>query len=466
MRFATNKILLLLFCTSFYFTNAQNNFTSYSKEEGLSSSTILFTFLDSKGIIWAATNNGINAFTGKNWVSINSIEGNNGNKQYLGKILKVFESSNTDLWISTEKGIFHFNRKYWTHFSDHDNKEFAVKLFFEDIKQNIWVLLEKDRKINDAGELGFSFVEGRMQMYNGYQWYDFPGMIGGSATVITGEPKEYFTSIILASNNDIWVTSLDGLYNYNGRKWTEYNEEHLPSDRCHKVIETSNNKIWVATANGIAKQNGEEWIKYEKTKGIKDNLPYDFFEDGNNRLWTFTRKDHKFKSLCYFENKKWISCFNKDIHIKGQVTELIELNHEIIAFSSKGLSLFRQNSWENFEKLFGLKDDKFKEIIKSKNNSVTFTGQQGLYKLGKNGLETIYSPSSKWRVTSLLEASNGDIWLGTEKLGLFRFQERTSKNYNTNNGLIDHGIISIFEDMRKNIWVITKNGISLFNKNQ
>ena len=464
MRFATNKVLTLFFCLLFIFTTAQNEFTSFSKKDGLSSSTILFTYIDSKGIIWAATNYGINAFTGKNWVAIKSITDNNGKEQALGQILKIFESSNHDLWFSTEKGIFHFNRKYWTYFSDHENKEFTVKLFFEDIEENIWVLLEKDRKINDGRELGFSFVEGRMQMYNGSQWYDFPGLIGGSATVITGEPKEYFTSIIQAQNNDIWVTSLDGLYNFNGNKWTEYNEEHLSSDRCYDVIETSKNEIWVATANGISKQDGDEWIKYEKNKGIKDNIPYNLFEDKENRIWAFTRKDNKFKSLCFFENGKWESCFNKDIRIKGTVSELIEFDDKMLAFSSKGISLFHENKWNNLKDLFELKDGNFSAIITSNDNSIYFTGQQGLYNLKSNGLNKVFSPTEKWKVSSLLQASNGDIWIGTEKKGMFHISNNSQLNYTTDNGLNNNNINFVFEDKRKNIWIVSKNGISIFKK--
>lgn len=464
MRFATNKILTLFFCLLFIVATAQNEFTSFSKDQGLTSSSILFTFLDSKGIVWAATNYGVNAFTGKKWVAIKSITDNNGNEQTLGHILKIFESSNNDLWFATEKGIFHFNRKFWIHYSDHKNKDFSVQCFFQDHNENLWILLEKNIANNDLRELGFTFVEGRVQMFDGIQWFDFEGMIGGSSTVIIGEPKEYFTSIMQAQNNDIWVTSLDGLYNYNGYKWTEYNEEHLSSDRCYDVIETKKNEIWVATAHGISKQNGDEWIKYEKDKGIKDNITYNLFEDKENRIWAFTRKDNKFKALCYFENEKWESCFNKEIKIKGNVSKLIEFDGKILAFSSKGISLFKKHKWNNLNDLFELKDGNFSEIITSNDNSIYFTGQHGLYNLKSNSLNKVFTPPERWKVSSLLQDSNGNFWIGTEKNGVFNISESSQSNYTTNNGLLDNSITHIFEDKRKNIWVISKNGISMFKK--
>jgi len=94
----------------------------------------------------------------------------------------------------------------------------------------------------------------------------FPDKIGGSAAVTIGDPMEYFTSHLQDEQGNIWITNLDGLYKFDGKKWTNFNKEQLPSDICNKVIESSDNEIWVATRHGIAKQVGNKWVKYEKTE--------------------------------------------------------------------------------------------------------------------------------------------------------------------------------------------------------
>jgi len=446
----------------FLSSNAQNEFKTFTKSDGLTSSNILFTHVDTKGIIWATTSSGVNAFTGKKWVSIKSITDNDGRERILGKVLKVFETKNGELWIATEKGMFHYNRQYWTHYSDHENRDFHVVNIFEDHRGFIWVMIEKSNGIKDVGEVGFSIAEGRLQMFNGSQWFDFPGMIGGTAAVKVGEPLDYFTSIMQDTKENIWVTSLDGLYLYDGRSWTEFDREVLPTDKCYKVIETFDSVIWVATSSGIAKQDGDKWIKYEKVKGIKDNLTYDLIEDSKNRLWAFTRKDHKFKALCFYENDKWESCFNNDIHIKGEVSQLFEYNDKILAFSNKGISLFDEGKWNSLEVIYKFNDDNFSEIIKAKDNSFWFTTQTGLYHLNDN-MKKEYSSTSKWKTNSLFEASNGDIWVGTDKNGVYKINESGSTNYTVSNGLKDNHINEIFEDSRKNIWIVTRNGISKFN---
>ncbi len=126
MSFAANKILLLFFCVLFLNSTAQNEFHTFTKSDGLTSSNILFTKVDHKGVIWAATNSGINAFTGGKWVPIKSITNHNGNKTNMGRVTRIFETIVGELWIVTEKGLFIYNGSYWTLFYDRNNDGFVV----------------------------------------------------------------------------------------------------------------------------------------------------------------------------------------------------------------------------------------------------------------------------------------------------------------------------------------------------
>ena len=460
MSFATNKILLLCFCVFTFSSVSQSQFKTYTKSEGLTSSNILFTHVDSKGVIWAATNLGLNAFTGKEWVSIKSIADAQKRDKNLGKVTRIFEASNGHLWVATEKGLFHFNRKYWTHYSDKENSIFFVKDIFEDSKNRIWIMLEKRSSLKDIGNIGFSISEGRIQMFNGSQWFDFPGLIGGSAAVGVGEPKDYFTSFLEDTDGNIWISSLDGLYIYDNQTWIEYNGEVLSSDKCYKVFQTSDNEIWAATSYGVAKRDGEEWIKYEKSKGIKDNISYDLFEDDENRLWAFTRKDQKFKALCYFENGKWESCFSKDIHLKGEINKLINLDGKLMAFSQKGVSVFDGNQWKSLGSIYSEDIFKVEELTLGNNNCIWFAANNKIYKLTSTNLENVFSFDNKKKITSIFESSKDELWVGTDKSGLFLINQTNTEHYTNNIGLNDNHIVEIFEDKRNNIWVVTKNGIS------
>jgi ligand-binding sensor domain-containing protein len=291
MSFPTNKILLLIFCVYIFSANAQDDFITYTKNDGLTSTNILSTKVDYTGIIWAATNSGINAFVNNGWIPIKSIADNREKNINIGRVSNIFEALNGDLWVISEKGLFVYNHKHWTHFYDGDNEGFVVTDIFEDRRGWIWILLEKKRSLKDIGDLGFGFVEGKVQTYNGYQWFKHIDEIGGSAAVTIGDPMDYFTSHTQDEQGNIWITNLDGLYKFDEREWIKFDEEQkqLPADICNKVIETRDNVIWVATKYGIAKQTDSSWTKYEDNKGIKGKEIYDLFEDKQNNTWVVTK---------------------------------------------------------------------------------------------------------------------------------------------------------------------------------
>jgi len=281
--------------------------------------------------------------------------------------------------------------------------------------------------------------------------------------VAIGDPLNYFTSHTQDEKGNIWVTSLDGLYKFNGKSWTEFNEEQLPSDLCFKVIETSNNDIWAATKFGIAKQVDDDWVKYEKNRGVKGNLIYDLFEDKENRLWAFAKKDNRFNSLCLFEDNGWKPFFKDNIKIKGSISRLIDFEDKLIAFSKKGLSVYDGKNFKNLIKKYEIDDDNFIDLIIAKNKEVWFAGQNGLYKLNSEGIQLVFSPGNNWKVTSIFESYTGEIWVGTEKNGVYRIIGEENKQYTIDNGLNDNYIKEVFEDKLRRIWVVTRGGISRYN---
>ena len=463
MSFATNKILLFFFCVIFVSSNAQDVFSTYNKSTGLTSSNILSTKVDHNGTIWAATSSGINAFNGEEWVSIKSIADNTGKNNTLGRVTNLFETSKGDLWVITEKGIFIYNGEYWTFFYDGENDDFSVIDIFEDRRGWIWVTLEKRKSLKDISDIGFALVEGKVQVFNGFLWIKFPGDIGGSAAVPIGDPMVYFTSHMQDTQGNIWFTCLDGLYIFNGKKWVEFNEEELPSDICNKVVELSNGEIWVATKYGIAKQTVDSWIKYEKQRGIKGNNAYNFFEDKKNRLWAYTNRNKRFTSLVVYENNKWKPFFKDNIKTKGNIDRLVDFDDVLIAFSAKGLSAFDGKSWKSLIKEYKITDDNFENLTVVKNKSLWFSGQKGLYNLTSDGLKLNYQPEKNWRVTSIFEKGDGEIWVGTDKNGIFVLTNSGIKHYTSDNGLNDNQVKEIFEDKQKNIWIVTRGGISRYD---
>ena len=66
-------------------------------------------------------------------------------------------------------------------------------------------------------------------------------------------------------------------------------------------------------------------------------------------------------------------------------------------------------------------------------------------------------------VTSILQDSRGNIWIGTQGRGMSMYNGETFTHFTQNEGLGNNWIISILEDIHGNIWVATFGGVSMYN---
>lgn len=461
MSFATKKLLPLVLCLLCLSSFSQKEFNTYTKNNGLTSNTILTSIVDSKGIVWLGTADGVSAFVNNSWVGVKSISDNSGYKKNIGRVYLLFETGKGDIWVVSEKGFYIYNREFWTHFDDTDDQGFLVTDIFEDRNGWVWIISEKSQSLKDVSDLGFSIVEGDLQMYDGMQWHDFTREIGGAAAITIGAPTKYFTSHLLDVEGNMWVSNMDGIYKFNGNRWIEYDKEMLPADICYQVIQSKENDIWVATKRGVAKQDGNSWIKYEKNKGIKGNEIMSVFADKNNKIWVTAKRDNRLKYLCMFDGLKW-KAFSKDhLKFKGEITQLLNFNNQVMAFSKNGISLFDGSKWVNIIKDNNVNDDNFSNLILKSNDNLIFTGKKGLYELTRNMLKTVYVVDDGWKPTKVIGDNDGNIWVGTAKSGLFLISGKSVIVYNTDNGLPSNGIINVFRDRQDNIWVVTKAGISM-----
>ncbi len=94
-----------------YFYNPTNKISGYYKYEennrkSLSSNAINSAFIDAKGTLWVATENGLNQFNDKD----RSFKRYNSKSGFLSNVFyKILEDSKGNLWISTSRGLVCFD---------------------------------------------------------------------------------------------------------------------------------------------------------------------------------------------------------------------------------------------------------------------------------------------------------------------------------------------------------------------
>ena len=85
--------------------------------------------------------------------------------------------------------------------------------------------------------------------------------------------------------------------------------------------------------------------------------------------------------------------------------------------------------------------------------------EQGAYILNNGYFNLLHHDLSHIAITSLLEDKNDDIWLGTQKGGIFRLSDNGIEKLDETKGLPNNQISTLYQDNEDSIWVGTSSGL-------
>tara|TARA_R100001143_G_scaffold63545_1_gene71669 strand:+ start:86841 stop:89855 length:3015 start_codon:yes stop_codon:yes gene_type:complete len=281
--------------------------------------------------------------------------------------------------------------------------------------------------------------------------------------------------------------------------------EGLPHAQISDVIETSDGFMWIATSGaGVSKFDGHEFTTYDINHGLKDDFVNVVYEDSKKRIWVGTY----YGGLTYLDGNQfvnpfeghpiddfyittikespdgeiWFGTFESGIFIYDEES-LVNISDEdglannavwhfhwdpsgeVYISTHDGLSIFDGETFTNFGIDDGLSGSKVFKTVVDHEGKKWFPTSSGITIFENGQFSTIEEINEKplRYVYDILAASNGDIWIGTENDGVFRYSSGEYFHITRREGLSSNYIHRIIEDSRGKIWIATdENGLNRF----
>jgi len=457
------------------------------KSKSLSSNNTSTLFIDSKGILWVATENGLNKFDffsgGFTYFKIQTKNPKAPSSQYDQSVSAIYESKNGTFWLGTVSGLVKFERgsgsfKLFPH--EYEIYRYGwgnIIAISEDHHGKLWLatpgeLMRFDPTINlydyfkndpfNPKSINFSSISSLYTDKTGIVWIGTAGMginlydskaerfstllkKKEGASRITG----FSVRAILEENNDIVWVSTAVLYRWN-RKTGDLKSYETSSDRpddfgntgAWTLIKSADGKIWAATSEGLYRYDPST----EKAKQFKFNpannsgLPqkevYAVFEDHKGNIWITT--ENYFSKLIdidkgLFQNFRYQSAPSPN-----------ELVRPVICQDRKGIF------W-----------------IGTKDGLIRFDIQKKSFLTFKNDPKNPQSLSNDFIKSIYVDPDNSEniLWIGTAGGGLNRFdvEKNSFTHFSESDGLPNNVVYGILPDGKGNLWLSTNKGLSKFN---
>ena len=226
-------------------------------------------------------------------------------------------------------------------------------------------------------------------------------------------------------------------------------EDGLPENSGVAIYQDHLGFIWIGTYAGLVKFDGYQFEYYRAGEQIAINdgvLAIE--EDDEGILWLGTMSGLKkfntvtkeFHSYDFSDSLNWTYKYIPFLHFSS--------NNKLWFINSGNFNLYRFDIKTQELRNFGPSSD---ELCK------------------------IYSPVTNWNYLKLwqmafLEDINGNVWIGTESTGLYKYIPRKDTLINFRNdpakvsSLGSNKVFKIFQDSHQNIWIGTDGGgLNLYN---
>ena len=317
--------------------------------------------MDSKGIVWALTNDDVIRYENNKEKRIKLIAGylyreclyidkkdnlwilGSEGLMYDGKsfvnIGQFSESSIVlkdrigNFWIGGGTGVIKYDGEKRIGYKAVGSKNCNANTLIFDKQNNAWIgtdggILKFDGSnwINYTADLGWldDKIEESLRDSSNCLWFrtSFGGLIkfDGKNFINYTDKNGLFNNeverIYLDKFKNIWAIYWSGVSMFNGTTWKHFNES--TGFDCKwgvNFFTDKNGDVWLNFFNGIYKYNGTKMKLIRKSKEFPLYKRGEFEVDGENNIWVVSRgEDYDTKSsLSMYNGKKWIDFETKDI---------------------------------------------------------------------------------------------------------------------------------------------------------
>jgi signal transduction histidine kinase/ligand-binding sensor domain-containing protein/CheY-like chemotaxis protein/HPt (histidine-containing phosphotransfer) domain-containing protein len=212
------------------------------------------------------------------------------------------------------------------------------------------------------------------------------------------------------------------------------------------------------------KKNLDQYRLEELQDGLPQNSVSSIVQTKDGYLWLGT-----YEGAVKFDGQKFTTIDRTtipELKANGILAMLVDKEGTFwISTLGGGIVEYKNKKYTNYSEENGLPSNAVYSILESSDGGLWLGTDKGLSRL-KNGKLTNFfdkeNPSNNF-IRSVYEDSQGRLWLGTDSNGITIFQNEKFTPPLTSKNLIVKSVRAIVSDPNKNIWVAGKEGLSVFD---
>lgn len=391
------------------------SYSVFRTQDGLVDNYVRTVAIDSSGVVWFGTQNGLSSFDGSNWISyttenelidddISGIEVRSDNAIYV----TMNGAHKKDMVYWHTHGLQRIHGGEWhTLINSKDTYNMGAQSLYLDESNNcLWIG-------SWSGLFFFQYtLDGVRIKSHENKWtgssYQLPLIITDAAT----------------DNDNITWFAANGLWSYNGTTWTKYSDQEnwLLTGVVNSVLADTDNCKWVGSSEGLFFYDGEVWDVFPLEDGMK--YFYNLVRGSDGVLYGSTNKD-----IAFFDGEKVVPYVEIREVPTTHVEDVVVDADNVIWFTAQedtsyGAASFDGISWKHYTVEDGLISDSVYDITVDGKNNKWFATRHGISRFDGNNW-TSYSVEtgdlSYNKCYTIATDRSGNVWAGMNNGDVYHF---------------------------------------------
>ncbi|MBX7223973.1 MAG: hypothetical protein K1Y36_28920 [Blastocatellia bacterium] len=298
--------------------------TVWGSSAGLSNNRIYRVFRDREGVVWLATNKGLNRLRRQLVKTYSVAQGLLSNEVY-----PILQTRNGDIWIGSTLGLTRIRGTQFTPMEIKKPFEVGALALLEDKTGCLWVgsvgrmfwyennRFEQVPEFTETPATIFQDSQGTIWVGCGNGLFQFQGKnLTGRLTTANGLPHNDVKVVYEDSGGTLWVGTYGGLVGFRDGQRVTYDEAHgLAGNRVRALFEDKQGTLWIGTYdNGLSRLKNGRLFTYRLEQGLFDNGVFSLLEDFHGYFWISCNRG------IYRVSKQELNQFADGLKVKIQST--------------------------------------------------------------------------------------------------------------------------------------------------
>ncbi len=343
------------------------------------------------------------------------------------------------------------------------NGQAATKVQAEDVRQSTSTTFVQPKLVKTQGSTESDNVKCGLQDKEGNLWfgttgegvYRYDGKIFTQFTVKDGLSNNCVYSILEDKSGTIWFGTRDGICRYDGKNIipvtipfsiravvnNNYYSKQSTKNTVWSMLQDKSGTIWFGTGDGMYYYNGFKFARFLDNDGVinKDSLHLKMIdcmlEDKMGNIWFASGSPPGEEGVCRYDGK---SITSSKPNGDGWIRYIKEDKKGNLWFGGRihGNFIYDGKNFTNFTEKVGIGNP----LLVDKSGNIWFSGEEnpsgvesdgGIWRYDGKAFKNFNTNDgmSSYFVWSMLEDRNGDIWIGTRNTGLYKYDGKTFTSF-------------------------------------